>query len=484
MLITKTVKTKIKGNVCDFYQKNNIEVEFNKDIDLPIEKLNPNSHIKVDVVCDVCGKEKKIEYRRYNKSLKNGGYYSCSPQCAKNKTKDTIKEKYGKESFFETDEFKLKSEETSKERWGKKHFRKSEKWKQDKSKEEVIKRKKSIFNQFMIDNPMVVGEDKTNFICRCEEHGEYKIPKSIFTNRKCNNNELCIKCNPISKNISGKEIKLRKIVETITDKTVIPNHKIEGKEIDIYIPELKLGIEFNGLRWHSELYNSSYNLLEKTEHMKNHGIRIVHVFEDDFDNKLEIIKSIIGNLLNKSRYVIYGRKTELRKIEDRNLVKEFLDKNHLQGYHHSKYNYGLYYEGELVSLMTFTSLRKVLRHEKEGYELLRFCNKINYRVVGGASKLLKEFIRDINPQYILSYSDKTWASGKMYENMGFKYTHTTKPNYWYVNRVNRESRIKYQKHKMVSMGYDKNKTEREITKEMGLHRIYGCGNDVYEMTLR
>ena len=135
--------------------------------------------------------------------------------------------------------------------------------------------------------------------------------------------------------------------------------------------------------------------------------------------------------------------------------------------------------------MTFTNIRRVLSRNGngKGYELLRFCNRIGVNVVGGASKLLKRFLKDIDPEYIVSYSDRTWATGNMYEKIGFKFSHTTKPNYWYVNGGIRENRLKYQKHKLVNLGYDRDKTEKEITSEMGLDRIYGCGNDVYEIVL-
>ena len=85
MLITKELELKISGNVYHFYKKNNIHVEKNKINKLPIELVNPQSHLIVDAKCDVCDKEVKIQYRRYNQSLNRGGYYTCSSKCAKEK---------------------------------------------------------------------------------------------------------------------------------------------------------------------------------------------------------------------------------------------------------------------------------------------------------------------------------------------------------------------------------------------------------------
>jgi hypothetical protein len=486
MLKTKELKVMVRGNVCQYYKENNIDVEFNKENIIPIDKVNPNSHLMVDVVCDVCGKELKTQFRRYNKSLKNGGYYSCSSKCSGKKRKLTNKKKYGVSSYTETDEFKRKSKSSTIEKWGVEHFRQSEKWKNNLKDEEVKIRKNTMFNQFLDENNDIIGHNDFDFIGVCEVHGEYHIPKYIYHNRKINKNVFCVGCNPISKNISGKEIYVRNFIEKIYDGEVISNYKVDGREIDIYLPKLNIGVEFNGLRWHSEQFNNSHNMLDKTLFMGERGIRIFHIFEDDFDYKWEIIKSMISNLLGKTEQVIYGRKTTIKKIENKNIVKKFLNENHLQGYYSSRYNYGLYYHDELISVMTFSKLRKVLGHKenKDKYELLRFCNKLNTTVIGGASKLLKFMIKDMKPSYILSYSDKMWATGGLYENIGFEFKHSSKPNYWYVYRGVRYSRLKYQKHKLINMGFDKKKTEKKIMEEdMNMYRIYNCGNNVYEMFL-
>ena len=486
MLKTKELKVMVRGNVGQYYKENNIDVDFNKENIIPIEKVNPNSHLMVDVICDVCGKELKTQFRRYNKSLKNGGYYSCSSKCSVKKRKLTNKKKYGASSYTETDEFREKSKLSTIQKWGVEHFRQSEKWKNNMMVDEIKTRKDTIFNQFLNENNDIIAQSDFDFVGFCEVHGEYHIPKYIYHNRKANKNVFCVECNPISKNISGKEIYVRNFIEGIYDGKILSNYKIDGREIDIYLPELNTGIEFNGLRWHSEQFNDPYNMLDKTIFMNQRGIRIFHIFEDDFDNKWEIIKSMINNLLGKTEQVIYGRKTDIKKIQNKDIVKKFLNENHLQGYHNSKYNYGIYYRDELVSVMTFSKLRKVLGHKenKDKYELLRFCNKLNTTVIGGASKLLKFMIKDMNPSYILSYSDKMWATGELYENIGFKFKHSSKPNYWYVKRGVRHNRLKYQKHKLISMGFDEKKTEKKIMEEdMDMYRIYNCGNNVYEITL-
>ena len=118
MLITKELELKISGNVYDFYKKNNIPVENNKLNKLPIELVNPQSHLIVDAKCDVCSKEVKIQYRRYNQSINRGGYYTCSSSCAKEKRILKNLETYGVKWGLESDEFKKKSNETNLKKWG------------------------------------------------------------------------------------------------------------------------------------------------------------------------------------------------------------------------------------------------------------------------------------------------------------------------------------------------------------------------------
>ena len=133
--------------------------------------------------------------------------------------------------------------------------------------------------------------------------------------------------------------------------------------------------------------------------------------------------------------------------------------------------------------MTFGGLRKNLgATSKEGsYELLRFCNKLNTSVVGGASKLYKYFERNYSPEMVISYADKRWSSGNLYFNLGFTHTHNSQPNYFYVINRKREPRFKYRKDQLLSWGWGtKEQTEREIMTNKGYPRIYDSGCMVFK----
>ena len=136
--------------------------------------------------------------------------------------------------------------------------------------------------------------------------------------------------------------------------------------------------------------------------------------------------------------------------------------------------------------MTFSKAklhRKNNEDSENTWELLRFCNKLDTIVVGGASKLLKHFIGEVKPIKIVTYVDKRRSVGNLFKRLGFVHTHDDKPNYFYVVGDSRENRFKYRKSELIKQGFDKNKSEHEIMLERGIPRIYDCGTMVFEMKL-
>ena len=324
--------------------------------------------------------------------------------------------------------------------------------------DEFIAKSKSVFGDDVFDYSKVVHvNNKTPLTLICKKCG------CEFNTRGDNhlNGHGCPNC---PKPISQWEREVNEFIQSLGVETITSDRKVlEGKEIDIFIPSLNIGIECDGLRWHNELFRSKTYHLEKTMEALRHHIHLLHIFEDEWIYKQNIIKSIIKRKLNMVDNVIYARKCEIREVSSKD-TRTFLNDNHIQGYVRSKFNYGLFHNDELVALMTFGSLRKNLGSvSKDGcYELLRYANKMNCTVIGGASRLFKHFLKSHDVVSIKSYCDIRLFSGEMYEKLGFKLTHTSQPNYFYVINRTRENRFKYRKDVLVSQGFDKNKSDKVL----------------------
>jgi hypothetical protein len=254
-----------------------------------------------------------------------------------------------------------------------------------------------------------------------------------------------------------------------------------NKEIDFYIPTFNIGIEVNGLYFHTEknLYKNYH--LEKTEECIKNNTKLIHIFTDEFKFKWKIVKSRLKNILKLNKYKIFARKCEVRKIES-DVCGKFLEKYHIQGNSRSPIRMGLFYKNRLVSVMCFSKPRAALGgkyNKTNSYELVRFCVINNFSVVGGASKLLKFFEKTYLPTEIISYADRRWSIGELYEKLGFDFIHNTSPNYWYTkNFETRIHRFGYQKHllKYKLDNFDMNKTEHENMLNNGFFRVYDCGS--------
>ena len=253
--------------------------------------------------------------------------------------------------------------------------------------------------------------------------------------------------------------------------------QIRPMELDIYIQELNMGIEYHGLYYHSDKFVGKNYHFEKLKLCENKNIRLVQIFEDEWRDKIEICKSRLLNLIGKTPNKIFARKCKIKDVSPKD-ARLFLEQNHIQGNVSAKVKLGLYLNDELVSLMTFGNLRKNLGQEskEDAYELLRFCNKLNTNVIGGASKLLKHFEKVYRPKEIISYADRRWSDGNLYKQLGFTFEHISRPNYFYSNNGRtRENRFKYRKSELVKQGFDSNKSEKQIMEEQGFFRIYDCG---------
>ena len=283
--------------------------------------------------------------------------------------------------------------------------------------------------------------------------------------------------------VSSSEIEIKSYLEQWGIKNIISSDRsiIPPLELDIYLPDKKLAIEFNGLYWHSEIAgrkNKNYHL-NKLNLCADKGIELIQIFEDEWIQKknivLALLKSKLGIITNK----YHARKLKI-KIVDSNIERVFLDSYHIQGYYPSFIVLGLYNKEELISLASFIKAR--YRRNSE-WELLRYVTKADCQVIGGLSKLLSYF-RKRYIGSIVSYCDKRLFNGKGYEAVGFTKLKDSLPNYYYTkNYTNRSSRVQFQKHKLKKKleSFDFTLTEWENMQINGYDRIWDCGNMVYEL---
>ena len=250
-------------------------------------------------------------------------------------------------------------------------------------------------------------------------------------------------------------------------------------EIDIFIPPLKLGIEYNGLRWHSEEFGKDHRYhLDKLNKCNEKGIRLIQIFEDEWINHREICESKLKQICGlNTNPKIYARKCEIREISDKTEAYEFLDKNHIQGRTVCTIAFGAYYQNNLVGVMTF-------KKEKEGYwDLNRFATDINYQCVGIGGKLFKYFTRNYPFIEIKSFADRRWTTdptNNLYTKLGFAFDSFVPPTYWYHNpKINpyiRFHKFGFRKqHLHKQYGLPLTMTEREMTETLGYTRIWDCG---------
>ena len=261
--------------------------------------------------------------------------------------------------------------------------------------------------------PKKTETDKLIIRCKkCNEISEHYIYNGRGKN--ISDLQLCKNCEKYS---SNEELELRKFISSAVDSKILSNvHSIiPPYELDIVVPEKKIAIEFDGLYWHNDSKIDNKYHLRKTKLCEEKGIQLIHIFEDEWLFKQDIVKSRLKNLLGIYDKTVYARKCEVREVPSKE-SRAFQEANHLQGAINSKVSLGLYYENELVSLMTFGKCRFDKKHE---WEMLRFCNKLNCHIVGAAGKLLVYFEKNFKPSSLVSYADRRWSQGKLYQKLGF-----------------------------------------------------------------
>lgn len=219
--------------------------------------------------------------------------------------------------------------------------------------------------------------------------------------------------------------------------------RIGSLELDIFVPSVNLGIEYNGLYWHSAAGPGwkTNKEVSKAEACHKAGINLLAIYEDEWADlqKRELIKAMVRYRLNKfTGTKLYARQLELVHLTKNNQFKEFFTRNHLEGHANAAEAWGLMYQGKLVQV---ASIRKNFAGE---LELARLATDYDYMVVGGAARLISKLSRPL-----VSYSDNRLSSGNVYQKLGFtedpKHKGYRNPSYWYTDLQTRVWRFKCRK---------------------------------------
>lgn len=455
-----------------------------------------------------CVKKKRTESQRIKYGVDNAGGTSESLQKAretwlanwgqenpmkvksiKDKIKKTCQTKYGKSSFLATDEcreslrqhcldkygvenpaqaeeIKAKMRETCYVRYGVSHPRKYEKFQMEFCKaflakhgvcfpsqmpDHLSKRKKTCVEKYGFDHPVKNTDIQAKIRETClQKYGKYPV------------------------NCFGQtEQEISSFISSLGFICKSDRKLLCGKEVDIYVPEKHIGIEYCGLFWHNEMSptprDRNYHY-DKYQSLHKQNIRLVTIFEDEWIHKRQICQSVLSSILGVFEKRLYARNCNVADVEPK-LARLFLNTHHLQGATQFQYACGLWYKGELVLCATFGRHH---RQNQNGLVISRFCSATGVQVVGGVSKLFS-YIRKKFDTKLITWSDNRWSEGGVYEKLGFSLEKELPPDYSYYKYGSYGQRRSKQSMKKSNTGCPKDKTEKEWCLENGYVRIWDCG---------
>ena len=418
---------------------------------------------------DHSSKCEAVQNKRRKTFEKRYGGHPLSNEEVKKKIRDTCLKRYGGVKPSQSTEVKRKMSQTLQERFASKRV------------PEFHERVHKVLDVlgFELCDPTFLGSQKAhNF--KCKKCGGIFRRKWNYIQQGWNN---CPYCSPKRYGHSQNEVSLflqsLGLVIHSNSRSVIP-----PLELDIVIPNSKVAIEFDGLFWHSEdqLINNrdidpKFYHLHKTEACEKAGYRLIHIFEDEWVFKQDIVKHRLKSILGLFDGIrIHARECEVREI-DAKTKNEFLETYHIQGQDRSKIKLGAFHGNQLVAVMTFSvgNISKGSKSEPDVWELSRFCVDYHYHIPGIAGKLLSYFQPHYSWSKIYSYADRRWSNGNLYKQLGFEFDKYTPVNYWYCRNYQRIHRFNLRKRP----DEPKDVSEWVLRAKEGYWKVWDCGNLKY-----
>ena len=413
-------------------------------------------------------KNAKILNAKKNKTMmeKYGVENPSQMQDHRDKIKKTLLERYGVESIIAIPHVRERLESKKMEKWTDSY--------KNVTIQEWIEPTPELNSKFANPNMRI------RFTCNtCNT--ENTLPTETFKFRIREYSTPCSICADIPENKSKQQNDIERFISIDLGIHLLSNDRtvISPYELDIYLPEMNIAIEYCGLYWHSEKQGKDQKYhIHKHNLCDQKNIRLITIFEDEWVQKPDVVKARLTNILKKNATKLMARKLTVKKITPK-IANKFCNENHIQGAGKTNFAYGLFDTDSLYAVMTFAK-PNIAKGSKNTtfFELNRFCVKLNHTIIGGASKLFSAFIKEIDPDKIISYSDIRWNTGNLYKQLGFSQQSSTKPGYWYIklNEVKRLHRFSLRKNK----DDDPSLTEWENRQKQGWNRIWDCGNTKWE----
>lgn len=441
--------------------------------------------IESEPLCLNCEQNHPI-FDTINKGYRKYCSCKCQAEYTKDRRKNTILEKYGNFPFCSKETLQ-KRKQTCLEKYGV-EFPFQNKEIQDKQTQTVV-------DKYGVDNVSKLQEIKDKKVKTCLENWGTENPnqseeireRTKLTNLGKHGVEYFFQSNTfkeMSKDFTGSnksdgELEVLEYVKSITDSEIISGNKsiLQGKELDMYIKDKNLAIEYCGLYWHSTKFrNNSYHK-QKFNECEKQGIRLITIFEDEWLNNKELVKVKLSHILNSNNSKkIFARKCNIKPLSNEEKT-DFLNTYHIQGNGISSVNIGLYFNEELVSCMSFK------QRKPKSFELDRYASK--YIVVGGFNKILNYFKSNFDWEEILTFADLRWHLGDVYINSGFQLDKIINPDYCYIINNKRVHKFNFRKasiKKKFPNLYNENLSESENMKNIGILKIYDCGKLRFKLT--
>jgi RimJ/RimL family protein N-acetyltransferase len=314
---------------------------------------------------------------------------------------------------------------------------------------------------------------RTKVTIICKDHGEFKqLPLMHLIGQGCP------KCKNVS--VSKLEKELVEFIKYNYSGKILENDRtiLNGKEVDIYLPDLKIALEFNGLYWHTEEYISKYYHKEKTELALTKGVRLIHLWEDDWVYHNNRTKSWLLSILNLNYTIkLYARQTTYLEV-NKKLAYSLFNNYHIQGSVNCTICVGLKYDDKIIAVCGFTKINN------DTYNLVRYVVLPGYNVLAGFKKIISNFQKYFKCA-IVTFADLSWVSpvNNVYERNGFERVKVLDIDYKYVYKGTRKHKFGF-RHKQLKnklLEYDPTLSEHQNCLNNDIYRIYDCGKIKYKL---